>query len=44
MPVVHIVALRFHEEWYAPGRLERHFREEADLKNRMPDVVLDWGW
>jgi hypothetical protein len=41
--LLHIVALRFKPS-LSDAQIERHFREEVNLKARMPGIVLDWAF
>lgn len=43
MPILHIVALKFKAE-FSDEAVEKHFKEDARLKERCPDLVLDWSF
>merc|ERR1712224_872063 len=43
MPLLHTVALKFRPD-LTDADIERHFKEEVKLQERMPDLVRWWSW
>lgn len=43
MPLLHIVSLRFKEE-FSEERIIEHFETEVALKKRMPELVQEWSY
>jgi len=39
----HIVLLKWNFA-YTDEEMKKHFEEEVKLKERMPELVLDWSW
>jgi len=43
MPVIHIVALKFKAD-LSDEDVDKHFKEDARLKERMPELVIEWTY